>query len=213
MFIVILNKWPIEQKIRHAFFLGDSTCFTRVGNINGFPVPGSLISESNGFPHQLRYIHLEKCFYSKMFSISCVFAWPAIVSLRRQAARHRVYFMYLYNVIAALYLYIYSWCILCHDCGRVSVGDTHRVEVFSGRSVIRSKIVEGLELFQTPCGNWFVGLCGNRFVDLCGNRFVGLCGNRFMGLYRNWFMGLCGDRFVGLIDTSRPSGSIPSHLT
>ena len=73
----------------------------------------------------------------------------------------------------------------------------HRVEVFSGRSVIGSKMMEGLELFQTPFGNWFVGLCGNRFVDLCGNRFVGLCGNRF----------------VGLIDTSCPLGSSPSHLT
>ena len=50
-------------------------------------------------------------------------------------------------------------------------------------------MMEGLELFQTPFGNWFVGLCGNRFVDLCGNRFVGLCGNRFMGL--------CGNRSVG----------------
>ena len=97
----------------------------------------------------------------------------------------------------------------------------HRVEVFSGRSVIGSKMMEGLELFQTPFGNWFVGLCGNRFVDLCGNRFVGLCGNRFMGLCGNRFVGLCGNRFVGLcgnrfvglIDTSRPSGSSPSHLT
>ena len=57
--------------------------------------------------------------------------------------------------------------------------------------------MEGLELFQTPFGNWFVGLCGNRFMDLCRNRFVGLCGNQFMGLCGNRFMGLCGNRSVG----------------
>ena len=54
--------------------------------------------------------------------------------------------------------------------------------MFSGRSVIGSKMMEGLELFQTPFGNWFVGLCGNRFVDLCGNQFVDLCGNQFVDL-------------------------------
>ena len=110
---------------------------------------------------------------------------------------------FLFYGIVVVFIYLQLGVAFCRK-NLISQGNSvllvrsQRAYFSSSIHVIRSKMVEGLELFQTPCRNWFLGLCGNRFVDLCGNWFVGLCRNRFVDLCGNQFMGLCGNRFVGL---------------